>query len=112
MSFSSDIKEELSKVNNLKNKEILEAEFLGYILTGNTTNSDSVLEFITENEFNIERFYRILFNLEIEYEPNVRGKVFVATITIAFGIKLPLSHFKSRNFSPPKSLPKPASVTT
>ena len=80
MSFSSDIKEELSKVNNLKNKEILEAEFLGYILTGNTTNSDSVLEFITENEFNIERFYRILFNLEIEYEPNVRGKVFVATI--------------------------------
>ena len=80
MSFSSDIKEELSKVNNLKNKEILEAEFLGYILTVNTTNSDSVLEFITENEFNIERFYRILFNLEIEYEPNVRGKVFVATI--------------------------------
>ena len=80
MSFSSDIKEELSKVNNLKNKKILEAEFLGYILTGNTTNNKDVLEFITENEFNIERFYRILFNLEIEYEPDVRGKVFVATI--------------------------------
>ncbi len=80
MSFSSDIKEELSKVNNLKNKDILEAEFLGYILTGNTTNNDDILEFITENEFNIERFYRILFNLEIEYEPNIRGKVFVATI--------------------------------
>lgn len=80
MSFSSDIKEELSKVNNLKNKTILEAEFLGYILTGNTTNNEDVLEFITENEFNIERFYRILFNLEIEYEPEIRGKVFVATI--------------------------------
>ena len=80
MSFSSDIKEELSKVNNLKNKTILEAEFLGYILTGNTTNSEDVLEFITENEFNIERFYRILFNLEIEYDPEVKGKVFVATI--------------------------------
>ena len=80
MSFSSDIKEELSKVNNLKNKTILEAEFLGYILTGNTTNNDDVLEFITENEFNIERFYKILFNLEIEYDPEVRGKVFVATI--------------------------------
>ena len=39
MSFSSYIKEELSKVNNLKNKEILESEFLGYILTGNTTNN-------------------------------------------------------------------------
>lgn len=80
MSFSSEIKEELSKVNNLKNKTILEAEFLGYILTGNTTNNEDALEFITENEFNIERFYRILFNLEIEYEPEVRGKVFVATI--------------------------------
>lgn len=80
MSFSSDIKEELTKVNNLKNLKILESEFLGYILTGNTTNSDNVLEFVTENEFNIERFYKILFNLQIEYEPNVRGKVFVATI--------------------------------
>lgn len=80
MSFSSDIKEELSKVNNLKNKTILEAEFLGYILTGNTTNNEDILEFITENEFNIERFYRILFNLEIEYDPEIRGKVFVATI--------------------------------
>lgn len=80
MSFSSDIKEELSKVNNLKNKEVLEAEFLGYILTGNTTNNEDALEFITENEFNIERFYRILFNLEIEYDPEIRGKVFVATI--------------------------------
>ncbi len=80
MSFSSEIKEELSKVNNLKNKAILEAEFLGYILTGNTTNNEDILEFITENEFNIERFYRILFNLEIEYDPEIRGKVFVATI--------------------------------
>lgn len=80
MSFSSDIKEELSKVNNFKNKNLLEAEFLGYILTGNSSNNDKYLEFITENEFNIERFYKILFNLEIEYEPDIRGKVFVATI--------------------------------
>lgn len=80
MSFSSDIKEELSKIKNLKDKEILEAEFLGYILTCNTSNNENYLEFITENEFNIEKFYKILFNLDIEYEPNVRGKVFVATI--------------------------------
>lgn len=80
MSFSSEIKEELSKTNNLKEKKVLEAEFLGYILTGNTLNNNNVLEFITENEFNIERFYKILFNLEIEYEPSTRGKVFVATI--------------------------------
>lgn len=80
MSFSSDIKEELTKVNNFKNKTLLEAEFLGYILTGNTTNNEEYLQFITENEFSIERFYKILFNLEIEYEPEIRGKVFVAVI--------------------------------
>ena len=80
MSFSSEIKEELSKINNLKNKELIKSEFLGYILTGNTTNSENFLEFITENEFNIERFYNILFSLNIEYEPSIRGKVFVATI--------------------------------
>lgn len=80
MSFSSDIKEELSRIKNLKDKENLEAEFLGYILTGNTSNNNNFLEFITENEFNIEKFYKILFNLSIEYEPSIRGKVFVATI--------------------------------
>lgn len=87
MSFSSEIKEELSKVNNFKNKKMLEAEFLGYILTGNTTNKDKKLEFITENEFNIERFYKILFNLEIDYEPDIRGKVFVATINESEKVK-------------------------
>ncbi len=80
MSFSSEIKEELSKVNNFKNKKILEYEFLGYILTGNTSNNKDILEFITENEFNIERFYRILYNLKIDYEPEIRGKNFVAII--------------------------------
>ena len=80
MSFSSEIKEELSKIKKIKNKELIKSEFLGYILTGNTTNSENFLEFITENEFNIERFYKILFSLNIEYEPSIRGKVFVATI--------------------------------
>lgn len=80
MSFSSEVKEELSKINNFKNKKILEAEFLGYILTGNTVSKNETIEFITENEFNIERFYKILFNLEIDYEPDIRGKLFVATI--------------------------------
>ena len=80
MSFSSDIKEEITKVNNLKNLQILEAEFLGYILTGNTLNNNDKLEFVTENEFNIERFYKILFNLNIDYEPSIRGKAYVATI--------------------------------
>lgn len=80
MSFSSDVKEELSSVGNLKNKKMIEAEFLGYVLSGNTINKKEKIEFITENEFNIERFYKILFNLEIDYTPDKIGKVYVAYI--------------------------------
>ena len=80
MSFSYDIKEELSNYNNWKNKELLKAEFFGYILTGNTVNNGKYIEFVTENEFNIERFYKILFNLNIDYEPEIKGKYFTAKI--------------------------------
>jgi len=80
MSFSYDIKEELSNINNWKNEELLKAEFLGYILTGNTVNNEELIEFVTENDYNIERFYKILFQLKIDYEPEVKGKCFVARI--------------------------------
>ena len=77
MSFSSDVKEELSKIGNF-NQAILKAEFWGYFLSGNMIEANKKLEFITENEFNIEHFYKILFNLQIEYEPEVRGKCYLA----------------------------------
>ena len=78
MSFSSEVKEELSKLNNFKNKKELAAEFLGYMLSSNSNFSKNKIEYLTENEFNIERFYKILFNLDLEYEPEIRGKTFVA----------------------------------
>ena len=81
MSYSSDVKEELSRINNFKNQKLIEAEFLGYVLTGNVNGDENVIEFITENEFNIERFYKILFNLQIDYEPNQISKNFVAIIS-------------------------------
>jgi hypothetical protein len=37
VSYSADVKEELSNFNNWKNQKLLEAEFLGYILTGNSS---------------------------------------------------------------------------
>ena len=80
MSFSFDVKEELSKINNFKNKKSLEAELLGYILTENTSYFDEKIQIVTENEFNIERVYKILFNLEMEYDPEIKGKCFLATI--------------------------------
>lgn len=33
MSYSYDVKEELSSINHWKDEELLKAEFLGYILT-------------------------------------------------------------------------------
>ena len=82
MSFSSEIKEELSRLNNYKNIDIISSEFLGYMLSANTdvNSNEEYVEYITENEFNIERIYKILFNLKLEYEPEIRGKVFVAKI--------------------------------
>lgn len=80
MSFSYDVKEELSSLKNFKNKELLEAEFLGYILTGNATLDGEKVYYITENEYNIERLFKILFNLEIDYEPEIKGKFFEAII--------------------------------
>lgn len=80
MSFSADIKEELSKINNLNDKEALKAEFLGYLLTWKMNRKDGNIEFLTENEFNVERFYKILFNLGLNYEPETYGKYFKTTI--------------------------------
>lgn len=81
MSFSSEVKEELSKMP-INNKEFNILEFIGYCLSGNLIIKDSKCEYITENEFNIERFYKILFNLNIEYEPEIRGKTYRAKLKI------------------------------
>ena len=80
MSFSSDVKEELSKINTYNKKNLVEAEILGYLLSINAKKSGEYVEFITENEFNIERLYKLLFNLKIDYEPDTRRKVLVAKI--------------------------------
>ncbi len=79
MSFSAKIKEELNK-NISNNKEILKYEILGYLLSGNTKELENEFIFGTENEFNIERLYKILFRLNISYDPNRDGKKYEAII--------------------------------
>lgn len=78
MSFSSEVKMELSQINNFSKRELLEAELTGYMLSANTSINDEEIEFITENEFNIERIFKILFKLQIDYEPESKGKVYIA----------------------------------
>ncbi len=80
MSFSVEVKEELTKLNIFTNLELVKSELFGYLLTSNSNNIENKIEFTTENEFNIERIYRILFKLNIEYEPETKGKNYIAKI--------------------------------
>lgn len=80
MSFSSDLKIELSKINNLKNKQEVYAEFLGYLATANINVKGENIKFSTENEYNINRFAKLLNNLNInDYKIKISGKTYNIT---------------------------------
>lgn len=82
MSFSSDVKEELSRANNiLSKKELVKAELLGYLLTVNAVISDDTIKFSTENQYNINRFSKLLSNLNIDYDIQIQGKVYIITFS-------------------------------
>ena len=76
MSFSSQVKEELSKINNLANKDQVYAEFIGYILTINSVIDAKQIKYSTESEYNINRYNKLLKNLEIDYDINIQGKIY------------------------------------
>lgn len=81
MSFSSDIKQELNKNSNLVNKEIVKQELLGYLLSGNTSiGKDNKIKFSTESDYNINRFSKLLTNLNINHQIDITGKTFFITI--------------------------------
>ena len=77
MSFSKDVKEELSKTSNLANKELVKAELIGYLITNNAIVKGNTIKFSTESEYNINRFAKLLNNVGItKYEIDIQGKVF------------------------------------
>lgn len=76
MSFSKDIKEELSKLNNLANKDCVKAELIGYLISNNTSIVRGKIKYSTENEYNINRFNKLLINLKIDYKIELQGKVY------------------------------------
>ena len=65
MSFSSEMKEDLSKIANLNNKELVKYELIGYLLSNNTTINKKYICYSTINEYNINRFSKLLSNLNI-----------------------------------------------
>ena len=80
MSFSSDLKVELSRITNLKNKQEVHAEFLGYLVTTNINVKGKNIKFSTENEYNINRFAKLLNNMYIDnYKIKLSGKAYSIT---------------------------------
>ena len=65
MSFSKEVKEELSKLSNLANKEEVLYEFLGYLKSNNISEEKNMIKFSTENDYNIDRFAKLIRNLNI-----------------------------------------------
>lgn len=81
MSFSKNIKEELSKISNLANKDIVKAELIGYLITNNIDIKNNRIKYSTESEYNINRFAKLLNNVNIsKYEIDIQGKIFSITV--------------------------------
>lgn len=75
MSFSSDIKQELNKNSNLSNKELVKNELIGYLISGNTNIiNQKEIKFSTESDYNINRFSKLLSNLDINHKIEVSRK--------------------------------------
>ena len=80
MSFSTELKEEMSKTENLANKEAVKYEVVGYLMSSNISENGEKIKFSTENEYNINRFSRLLSNIGIDdYDISIQGKVFMIT---------------------------------
>ncbi|MCI8486548.1 MAG: DNA-binding protein WhiA [Clostridia bacterium] len=80
MSFSSNVKEELSKISTLNNKQSVKAELIGYLITNNVNIDERNIKFSTENEYNINRFSKLLSNLGIvNHEIDIQGKIYTVS---------------------------------
>lgn len=80
MSFSSELKENLSKISNLSNKEIVKYELIGYLISNNTVYKNGKTTYKTENEYNINRFSKLLSNVNItNYKIDIKGNNYIIT---------------------------------
>lgn len=77
MSFSSEMKEDLSKIANLNNKELVKYELIGYFLSNNISINKKEICYSTVNEYNINRFNKLLSNLNIlNFKIELKGKTY------------------------------------
>lgn len=76
--FSYEIKKELSEINNLAKKNEVKYELLGYLYSSNIEKKKNRIKYVTENEYNINRFGKLLKNVNInDFKIELQGKVYV-----------------------------------
>lgn len=79
MSFSSEVKEELSKLNTFGNQDLIYSELYGYLLSGNAKEIKNKINFSTNSEYNINRFGKMLTKLGVDYKIKIQGKNYIIT---------------------------------
>lgn len=83
MSFSSEIKKELGNLNNLSNKKQVKYELIGYLISNNTNIvGNTKVRYATESQYNINRYSKLLHNLNINHKIEFDGKIFIITSNI------------------------------
>lgn len=81
MSFSSEIKENLSKMNNLANKQSVKYELIGYLISNNIVCEKGKIKYSTTNEYNINRFSKLISNLNIlNFKIDLKGKTYTISL--------------------------------
>lgn len=77
MSFSAEVKKELSQINDLANKEKLKCELAGYLKSSNISKEKNFIKFSTESQYNINRFSKLLKNVNIDdFSIDIQGKIY------------------------------------
>lgn len=77
MSFSTDVKEELSKINNYTKKDSLRMELIGFLIIANTVVVGQKIRYSTESQYTINRFAKLLSNCGImDYTIELQRKTF------------------------------------
>lgn len=99
MSFSKEIKEELSQLNNLTNKEEVKYELLGYLISNNTIKLKNKIKYSTENEYNINRFAKLLKNIDLnDFSIDIQGKIFCIEFKIKNLETIKIDNFNISNY--------------
>lgn len=75
------MKESLSKMANLNNKELVRYELIGYFMSNNATCRKKAIQYATVNEYNINRFSKLLSNMNVlDFQIELKGKIYRITL--------------------------------